>query len=486
MAAFAWQAGGNYQLDGHALSDFPVDRAGHTFLQSGAMEHALTLRASAEWDAFAGDLWLQAARGFLTWRGPDARFLHLGAPEGRDGSAFTDLVDQLWLRRASVRWRTPYGQVRLGRGESQWGLGLVANGGSEAPAWGAPSFGADRGVGDLVDRLSFATKPFGDAVLVALAADVVARDDRISRPAGDLALQGVAAVLYDQGEQKFGIYGAYRALNDREDDNLTAWVVDLYADLQAKLPNLRLHGASELAWISGRTTMARNNAFLGDSKVAQLGGVVRAGAEYVPWRAGSNLEVGYASGDGNGNDDRVRAFSFDVAYQPSLILFRRLQSAMTLASAANASDPARVGVAPDAVRLLPSQGAVQNALYIQPTLHASWEWLRGRLSLLWARAAQDVFDPFNSNAYGGGTARNFRGGSGAERQLGWELDVGVDATWHWLRVALQAGTLWPGKAFADAGGGRVAPIHAAFLRLGLDLDAPGGNAAPPPQKPPAR
>jgi hypothetical protein len=210
--------------------------------------------------------------------------------------------------------------------------------------------------------------------------------------------------------------------------------------------------------------------------VQQLGWVARLGGTWRPFAAGADLEVGYASGDSNPNDPFVRNFSFDPDYNPSLILFEELRAAETVASAANAGDLGRVGAPADAVRLIPTGGSVTNTLYVRPTLRWRWdEALAARLAVMWARAEEDVVDPFGSNAYAGGTGVNFQGGRSDARNLGIEVDVGVDYTYRLpggieAAAGVQAGRLWPGDAFEDAAGTRPAAIDLVFGRLLLRWD----------------
>jgi hypothetical protein len=236
--------------------------------------------------------------------------------------------------------------------------------------------------------------------------------------------------------------------------------------------------------------MARNNAFTGEIDVKQLGYLVRAGATYLPFDVGLDVEVGYASGDSNPYDGNLRNFTFDPNYNPSLILFEELRAAESVAAAANASDPERVGIPTDSVRLLPTNGSVSNAIYVRPTLRGSFKKLlpaefgqmSARLALLYALAEEDLVDPFASTLEGG-VAINHQGGDGKERQLGLEANIGLDyhiqlETWVALDATLQAGRLWPGKGFRNAAGLDHPSVDVFYARLAVHWLPPASLPSP--------
>jgi hypothetical protein len=292
-------------------------------------------------------------------------------------------------------------------------------------------------------------------------------------------VEGVGALRYAEEQKEMGLYIAYRDIKDHNDDVLHATAVDFYGKGTWHVWDLDIYGEGELAWIVGDTTMARNNAFTDSVTIQQLGFAGRVGVNYVPWGLGGDVEVGYASGDSNPNDEFLRNFSFDPDYNPSLILFDQLQAAETAAAAANASDPSLTGHPPGNVNLLPTGGAMTNAVYLRPTLRYKWEGLAARFAFLWAIAEEDIVDPYGSNISGGGPV-NFQGGDGTKRELGIELDLGVDYTYllpNWLEInaSLQGGYFFPGTGFADAAGKLPDPIGMLYARVIL-------RWLPPPEK----
>ncbi len=64
-----------------------------------------------------------------------------------------DLTESLKLERAWIEFLVPIGQVRVGRMESQWGVGLLTHAGNGLAEWG------DFFRGETFDRILFATRP---------------------------------------------------------------------------------------------------------------------------------------------------------------------------------------------------------------------------------------------------------------------------------------------------------------------------------------
>lgn len=476
------RVGGAYQVAGTALSPIRIDRQGHRLGQSALVHHRLGLTSELQLATGAtihGDL--QLATGYLFVDAPNPLLLGHGLPRDRSAQAFASeqhWQDQLRLRKLYLRWMTPVGLLSVGRMASDWGLGLLANSGDrEDQDFGGPRFGADFGYGDVVNRVLLASAPWAAWVdhrwakrlTLALGADVIERDERTELGAGDLGRQGVGVLRFATEGDELGLYVAYRDLHDRNGETLRAWAYDFYGKGSTRVGPWQLFAAAEVAVVAGVTTLARNNGVTGPQSLQQLGWVTRVGARDLPFGVSADLEVGYASGDSNPNDAFVRNFSFDPDYNPSLILFEELRASESAAAAAHASDPARVGKAPTAARLMPTDGAVSNAIYLRPILRFVHEGFGARLAVLWARAEEPVVDPVSSTL-AGGAARNYQGGDGNERGLGVEVNLGVDYRLQALAnlefaASLQGGQLWPGMAFADAKGRKPRAVRVAFVRL---------------------
>ena len=484
---YGW--GGAYTVNGTALSAMRVDADGRLYEQGSLMGHRLRWTPSITVDPTFGLFTeFQLSSGYLRVADPNARFIPYGPPRDSGAGVGRDFGEQVAVRKFYLRWIGEYGALLAGRMASDWGLGILANGGDrENEDWGAPRFGDDRNYGDIVNRLLYAARPFQNSfegawakrLTTVVGADVVERDDRIRLSDGDFALQGIGALRYDYNkETNAGIYVAYRNLRDHLGDTMQVVALDLSGEGSRRFDDIEVFGAFEAAYVTGETTIARNNTVpFGPLAVKQFGYVARAGARYLPLGIAADVELAYASGDSNPNDTQVRNFNFDPDYNPSLILFEELRAAETVASTAQASDPVRVAEPQDALRYLPSGGSVSNTFYLRPTVrYTPIDDLKIRAALLWARSAVATVDPYNSIVAGGG-AVNYQGGNGEERNLGIEINFGVDYGYRVdddleILAGVQAGRFWPGAGFADADGQRPDPINAFFGRLVLRWQPP--------------
>ncbi len=493
--AMAIDLGATYRLSATGLSRLRVDVDGdgqaattadgrpESYGQDYLLAHRLSVMPrlkAGKAVTFYGDL--QLAAGYLALKSPEPRFADFGPPRGDDALGYD--ARQIALRKLYLEWRTLGGALMAGRMASEWGLGILANSGDRDLAeWGTTHFGSDYNFGDVVDRVLLATAPllhlidapWASRLVLAVGADVVVRDERIDRAQGDIAGEAIGVLRYAHKGNEAGVYAAYRDLRDRYHDTLNVTALDVYGRGSFRMGDFDLTATGELAWVTGDTTWGRSAGCTGSLDVAQLGYVARAGATYKPLALGGDVELGYASGDTNPFDCNLRNFTFDPDYNPSLILFEELRAAETVAAQANVSDPARVGVPPDSARLLPTGGAVSNAIYLRPTVRYRFGDLGAKLSVLWARAEENVVDPYNTTllSAGGDRPLSYQGGIGARKDLGIEVNVGVDYTYTLagggnpleLKLALQAGQLNPGSAF-DNGQGQAHPnVSVVFAQL---------------------
>src|SRR5258708_11770027 len=134
------------------------------------------------------------------------------------------------------------------------------------------------------------------------------------------------------------------------------------------------------------------------------------------------------------------------------------------------SDPQVVGTPPPGLDLLPTEGAVTNALYLKPTLRWIPPVWTGSLrivgSALFARAPQPVIDAYQTfiasapvNAFGHSAGRNY--GVELDGALGYrgrlKGHLGFEA-------GAQFGYLFPGNALTRADGRRTPAAHATRFR----------------------
>ena len=380
------------------------------------------------------------------------------------------------LRQGYVEWESPVGVFRLGQQGFTWGLGVVANDGGRAPVFG------DYRYGDLVERVAFATRPAGRSsnVVVALAGDLVYRDRVVTLADGDLAIQGVAAAYYqdhscraDCDRRRIGALMTYRDVSFREGDFLRVLVGDVFAHWDWPTPDRtgKVFAGVEFALIDGSTNAART-PYVDTHDVLQFGGAARLGIER-PNRYRFTLEGGYASGDRNPVDALQQRLTLNPSHRVGLILFPELIAWETARSAAIAGDPALVARGANGRRLLPSNGGVVGAAYLYPTAVVNLgRFLDLRAGAVLGVATSDWVDPTSVQIYG--TARNFRGGDATKRDLGLELDLGINGRFPLpgnvtLTGGLQGGVLFAGRAFDDAAGRGLGRVGMATARLGMEF-----------------
>ena len=471
---FDYGLGGSYRVSSNAVGRIRADADGKSIKQESIVQRvSFTPHLS-----FGKRLELhsdfQLAAGQLNYEGVPEEFRGGGLPYGENSAFSEGMSKQVQLRKLFLKWTTPIGALIVGRTGSHWGLGMMANSGDDiAREWGDTIFGDDRGYGDLVSRVAFATKPmlffsqsdFAQKLIFVIGADKVRRDDHIRDAMGDEAYQGLGALKYMDGTNELGMYMAYRDLQDRNGAELQAWACDIAGKGDRRFGDILLYGKGELAYVTGNTNIAANYAHRDSLDVKQLGYVGQVGLSYTPWGAAADIETGYASGDSNPYDGNVRNFSFDPNYNPSLLLFEYVRTAETIAAAANASDPERVAAPPQAIRFLPSQGSVSNTVYVRPTARYSLGEFGARLAVMWAWSEEDLIDPYNTTMES--EATNFQGGSASNRFLGTEVNVGFDYSFRWEKwvagtLTLQAGRLQPGNAFMNHSGAIAKGVNRVF------------------------
>ncbi|MFC1890216.1 hypothetical protein ACFL4G_10710, partial [Thermodesulfobacteriota bacterium] len=431
-------------------------------------------------------------------------------------------IDSFELTRIWADIETPVGLIRAGRQGSDWGIGMLANGGN-----GFDDDFGDNHFGSTVDRVLFATKPFSvfkaitggekpanDPLTLALAYDWSVYEDPSANEDDDDVGMFVGALLYETEPVTCGLYAVYRdqdhepSAGDLEltppgnrppNEYLEAVILDVFGRLNFNMSDdLTLFAEGEIAYITGDTTLTtsiiESDPYLDlfpESDVEQLGWVAKVGLRYLPYRQWlqsleGDIEAGYASGDDNPFDDEVRAFSFHPDYNVGFILFEEVLAAQSATSAFKLLDTRDVDdnfggpVKTPGADLLPSDGAVTNAIYVKETLrYRPVERLETILSILYARAAQDVVDPFNDGNFKGGFGTvNPQGGPASNREYGWEIDFGVSYTLGFnpfvrepdergigMVVGLQAGHLFVGDAFEDSFGNKIDDVSKIQGRL---------------------
>ncbi len=366
-------------------------------------------------------------------------------------------------RHLNFKAFTPIGFFLLGITTSDWGLGILANGGDRARGeFYVPRFG------DIVGRILlavpilslFTSNPaLSKRFFIAGGFDLVILDDYADIFRGDRAYQGVISSFYRlPGDKLFaGVYIALREQRNSQGARLSAQAYDIYLSLKDSFyeGQLALSLATEWVFIRGFTDLIRTEEGPDGVELASAGGVIKGGIA-LP-KAGLRFfsEFGYGSGDANSYDRYATRFSFDPDYQPSLILFSRVMSAVSAQSAARLASPSRVSTPPLGADQLPSYSRVNNVLYFQvglayqpfrpfiPVLSS----LELKVGFLFAQTAADFVDPYYSFKAGGINTTPFGEPAISNRDLGMEMNLSLSYRYKFFRAALIYGRFFPGSAF---------------------------------------
>lgn len=481
--------GGEYQLRGNTLGTIPLTAARRS------VDPARTVPGPSLGQHHFAEQWirLRGRAGFVEHPGGAVRvpaFLSLvGELDLFFGVAFGDLASGtrpaamprdepgypgLRLRHLYVEWLSPAGLLRVGQMGFAWGLGLVANDGETPPFFGDYRFG------DLVRRILFAARPTGERgpLTVAIAGDWIAWDllADFQRPCpsgqgtcSDLAFQGVVSATWEEGDNRAGLFLAYRTQKNHLGDHLDVLVADAFVRWHFDEPSGgRIRLAAEAMFAQGDTSLTRTptrtraevQQFLGAIELARVANDL----DVV-------LEAGFASGDSNPEDGVERRATMDPDHRVGLVLFPEVLAWQTARSAWLAQNADVFGRPARGAELLPTNGGVSGATYLFPRAAVRpVDWLDLRFAAVIGWSAVDVVDPYRLRAEG--RSANFRGGDPSRRDFGLELDASVrvnialssDVTLH---LGAEGGVLFPGGAFDDERGARMSEVGMGRLRGGV-------------------
>jgi len=201
-------------------------------------------------------------------------------------------VTRLW---GEVKTRA--GVLRFGRIPNHWGTGMVFNAGNRP----MDEFG------DTVDRVSFT----GKAGQVFLMGGLENRTEGLVAEKDDYHA-AVASVLFQTEKASLGTFHTYRW---RSEDTLkyTLWIGDLYGEADLGIAHIE----GEFAAIVGGGDLDEG---VNDLRQAAFGG--NLGVDFDPGTIRGGLLLGFATGDADTSDNRVKTFSYDPDWNQSLFLFQ--------------------------------------------------------------------------------------------------------------------------------------------------------------------
>ena len=441
---------------------FPLNDDGTRYDRTWWTENRLRLSPELTWGAVTVHVEVDALSGVLGARGAGIAAVSPDQP-------FDYAQERRWIdpRQAWLRWQSPAGVLMVGQMGSRWGLGLLANDGSDRSDPMEEDLFSDPRHGDLVDRLMFVTAPaavFTDAewarhLLLGVGGDVVFRDDQADLVEGDLALQAVASLLWRDDDLTGGVYVAVRRQDDDAGTGLGVTAIDGFVRWAPKREGWAVlpYAALEAALLVGKSSRSYSEWTGKDLDVTSLGLLGRAGVLAPELGLAGRVDVGYASGDRNAADGTHRAFAMDLDAHQGMILFEEVLAWSTGAGANRAADPARLNVPRKGLAELPTEGAIENACFLAPTvLYRPWFGLDAALGALLAFSPAGAYDPLASARNGGYPANAFGGAADPWDYLGTELDARLGYRHAWLNDTLTVGAgvqgaiFLPGSAFDGA------------------------------------
>ena len=425
-------------------------------------------------------------------------------PTPRDSFDGYSNLQPRWLY---ADWLSPVGLVRAGQQPSHWGMGLVANDGDH------PSLFGDYRLGNIVEQVLFATKPLGRdrPFFVALAGNLVYRDNYATLANGDRAWQGIVAAFYQQGQDLLGVYGVYRS--QRRDQSSMATYYPYEDELDVGVLDAAGRFARPLALPDDRAYVFGSFEAAVELEVDQRGAHHLRARERVPdadpglrrrGDAGARARGPSRSRPSRARLARRAARLCGGAWWPSsrsgtrpvtptlTTTPRSASSSIRTTRSASCSStrscdgrrrarrwPRRIrtcrtrSAARRGRTSLLSGAGVFGAEYVYPTFVVRpRRWLDLKAGAVIAQTTADYVDPYRLAV--NGVYVNYAGGPAQRHDLGVELDGGFEARvplerGMTLQLGGQAGVLAPGGALADAAGMTLPAPWVAIARVGLEF-----------------
>ena len=369
--------------------------------------------------------------------------------------------------------------VQLGLIRPDFGLGLVANAGEDAPVRRVRQspFGYGRR-GDRTARVQIAYFPRGvvttkahgpvPPLVLFAAGDMVMDDD--TRRFGDHVFQGLLGAMLHTYRLQLRLGVGRRHQEHARGGETDIDLAVLYGmGTLVERHRWRVWAEGEVAAYSGASTLSQSVLDPSPVEVLSGGGVLRLGVTSPDFEA--VVEGGVASGDDSPFDRESHTFSFDRDYRVGLLMFGEMARASSAVEILNVTDGTYRSRPPRGYQHIATAGAVRNAVYVNPrvvvtpTAEAAFY-----LGYVYARAEEAVADAFQTGLQGGLPA-----GPRAARDaqaLGHELDFAVEYELDRVlrKVADQIrikGTLavyFPGRVYDDAAGASARTVYGAWLQ----------------------
>ena len=348
------------------------------------------------------------------------------------------------LRKLSIQADLEYFQFELGLTTSHWGMGILANNGEMEPFFGQPEFG------DRVVRARATTRAGVDSPwFFSLAWDRVIQDDLVYDPNTQWATQVLGSVVWTENDDTVGINGVYRTQDERIELRKTrVTALDVYAEVNAPISeSVSLHTAVEVAGMTGKTDRALTYQSPDSLHILGLGASAYGMLGFLDDSFKVGLSTGYASGDGNPNDDTLHDFTFDRNFDVGMVLFDEVLSGIDAAQYRLATHPQYSGQPPDGIDASVYEGSFRRATYLQPRLeYKPIPHIRIRAGVVMAWATAPIAHGFYTVRNGGTPVNHLKQRTKGYR-LGTEYDWSVqfqpftdhESFFYNTRVSIQGG-----------------------------------------------
>lgn len=416
---------GTLRVIGTLPPDFVVDFEGNSVGQGFVLDSRLRPGIKMTYSRWGGELEGDLFDGQIAGDPWDLEGeIHRRHPEhiGVGGT------DNYRLRKANLYGDLSFARIQLGMMTNHWGLGMVANDGAHEPYFGRSDYG------DRVVRLMVKTQPFvkGDIPFyVSVAGDMVVEDD-MSRWAEDqTSKQVLGSLLYaDKTGNRAGVLMVHRKQTEADQRRETTGnFADIW--LETVLPlgssGWSMELASETAIMRGFTSRVSSYNSREGLDIQSLGTTGRLSILAPEQNIVAHIRSGYATGDGDPDDNQTRDFTFDRDFDVGMVFFDHHQAAIEVASYNFLNDPERSGQPVDGVDALVTEGAVRRTAFVQPILQGNplpWLELKGGLAILWRTAP--IANPYASFR-NGGVPVNHLGKPTDGYDLGKEIDWSIAA-----------------------------------------------------------